>query len=249
MASQLSSVNFERLNFPPSSRSSTSNPGKLPSDEIHGINRRATASRNLLYWPAVNTILHKTLVSADESLAAIDRGGIEWLTSLEFTVPPLKLAPDDALTADLFVGTENIPPVFNRIIFSNVGFNVIAEYSQYYFDTFNCFYPLLDSDDYFSEVITRVANGFGYEDPESIFVLLVIALGKCAYEGTFGPPLQRVDGVLSGIRGGSSASPPGLNFFDEARKRMGAAMTECNLKNVQIFCLTACVLCLVPNPF
>lgn len=33
--------------------------------------------------------------------------------------------------------------------------------------------------------------------------------------------------------------PPGLLFFNEARKRMGFNLTECSLENVQIFALAA----------
>lgn len=78
-------------------------------------------------------------------------------------------------------------------------------------------------------------------DTDSVIALLVFALGELAIEGSRGTPIGVHNGRPSGLRGGSLRRPPGLALFNEARKRIGFVLTECDLENVQIFSLAACV--------
>jgi hypothetical protein len=76
------------------------------------------------------------------------------------------------------------------------------------------------------------------EDPTaSIIALLVLALGTVAHEGVFGTPIT----LGSGIRGGNASSPPGVEMFDEARRRSGFVFNQIGLPNMQILLLMAYV--------
>jgi hypothetical protein len=80
-----------------------------------------------------------------------------------------------------------------------------------------------------------MSDGFD-EGISSTLVCLVFALGEVAVSVS-GEPLSTYKGRVSGVRGGTRGRPPGLAFFNEARKRMGFALTECSIENVQMFAL------------
>jgi hypothetical protein len=110
-----------------------------------------------------------------------------------------------------------------------------------YFDTFNFIYPFMDRQNFLSDTLTKVhTEGFD-GDADSVIALLVFALGELAIEGFRGNPIERHGNRSSGVRGGTSTRPPGLGLFNEARKRIGFVLTACDLENVQIFSLAACV--------
>lgn len=71
--------------------------------------------------------------------------------------------------------------------------------------------------------------------------LFGICMDELSFENSPGKPIDVVDGRPSGVRGGSRIRPPGLAIFNEARKLMGFVSTGCELENVQIFSLAACV--------
>lgn len=107
-----------------------------------------------------------------------------------------------------------------------------------YFSTFNGLFPILDREEFVSDVLQVVARtGFGDSDFPSIIALLVFALGSAAEEGTYGLPLM----PNSGIRGGTATRPPGLELFNEARRRLGFIMTQCNVENIQCLLLASSV--------
>lgn len=111
--------------------------------------------------------------------------------------------------------------------------------SKAYFDTFNLLFPILDRQFFMSDTLPSLFNrGFG-QGITSTIAFLVFALGEVAIAGTEGLPIHvhSHNGRPSGIRGGSKGEPPGLDLFNEARKRMGFNLTECSLENVQIFAL------------
>jgi hypothetical protein len=111
-----------------------------------------------------------------------------------------------------------------------------------YFDTFNFIYPFMDRQNFLSDTLTKVyTEGFD-GDTDSVIALLVFALGELAIEGFRGNPIERHGNRPSGVRGGTSTRPPGLGLFNEARKRIGFVLTACDLENVQIFSLAACVI-------
>ncbi|KAK8056713.1 hypothetical protein PG993_001940 [Apiospora rasikravindrae] len=111
--------------------------------------------------------------------------------------------------------------------------------SKAYFDTFNLLYPFMDRAQFQTEILSSVAtNGFD-ESLNSTLACLVLALGEVAISGIQGNPLTTNMGRPSGIKGGSLERPPGLAFFNEARKRMGYNLTQCSLENVQVFSLAS----------
>ncbi|KAK7951878.1 uncharacterized protein PG986_007606 [Apiospora aurea] len=85
--------------------------------------------------------------------------------------------------------------------------------SKAYFDTFNLLYPFMDRAQFQTEILSSVAaNGF---------------------DESLNSTLTQRD------KGGSLERPPGLAFFNEARKRMGYNLTQCSLGNVQVFSLAS----------
>jgi hypothetical protein len=48
---------------------------------------------------------------------------------------------------------------------------------------------------------------------ETVLLLIVIALGQVAYEGTAGSPIESFTKRSSGIRGGTAQPPPGLHVL------------------------------------
>ncbi|KAF3067022.1 hypothetical protein GL218_08823 [Daldinia childiae] len=97
----------------------------------------------------------------------------------------------------------------------------------------------MDRQVFLSEVLPAMASHGFDESSSSTLTCLVFALGEVAISAVQGAPLGRYKGRPSGIRGGTIERPPGLVFFNEARKRMGFNLTECSLQNVQIFALAA----------
>jgi hypothetical protein len=95
----------------------------------------------------------------------------------------------------------------------------------------------MDRQNFFSDTMTKVhTEGFN-GDVESVIALLIFALGAVASDGVRGCPIAVYRGPPRGLRGGTAEKPPGLPLFNEARKRMGFVLTECDLENVQIFSL------------
>jgi hypothetical protein len=128
-----------------------------------------------------------------------------------------------------------------RITFPRLTRDVMHSLASAYFDTFNFMYPFMDRQNFISDTLTKVhTEGFN-GDIDSVIALLVFALGELAVEGYRGTPIEVYKGRPSGVRGGTALKPPGLALFNEARKRIGFVLTDCELENVQIYSLAACV--------
>jgi hypothetical protein len=132
-----------------------------------------------------------------------------------------------------------------RVTFLELDYNMMHTLATAYFDSFNLIYPFMDRQNFISNTMTKVHTGGFNGDTDSVIALLVFALGAVATKGLRGPPIDVYKGRPSGLRGGSAERPPGLGLFNEARKRMGFVLTDCDLENVQIFSLTAYVVLLV----
>ncbi|KAI5198715.1 hypothetical protein E4T38_07355 [Aureobasidium subglaciale] len=114
----------------------------------------------------------------------------------------------------------------------------VRRMSDAYFSTFNILFPILDRQIFLEDILEPVLrNGFADCDPQGCLVLLVLALGQTAIDGVYGSPISIIEGNPSGLRGGTAERPPGLNLFNEARRRMGFIMHQCTLENVQIHLL------------
>ncbi|KAI9753821.1 MAG: hypothetical protein M1815_005975 [Lichina confinis] len=197
-----------------------------------------TVSRRLLAWPAVQEALRDDLHEEMDALQIFRENGPRLVTELERA---------EGLATTSFLESQPVPAHLlvpdepgHRIIFSTLPLDTIRNLSQWYFSAFNPTYPVLDSQLYFSLTLPAVLrHGIGESDPGSIITLLVVALGRHALEGSTGTPLSNSGGKTSGLRGGTADVPPGLDFFNEARRRMGFVMTLYTLEHVQIFALAA----------
>lgn len=196
----------------------------------------------MLTWPAIQQLLLQSLPPNIGDLKSLDQDGSAFLVGIEEGTPMLPL--DDALQERPFVGMQSQAARTSggaRMIFPALTRDVMHRLASEYFDTFNFLYPFMDRQNFISDTLTRVhTEGFN-GDTDSVIALLVFALGEVAMEGSRGNPIDSHRGRASGIRGGTASKPPGLALFNEARKRIGFVLADCELENVQIFSLAAYV--------
>ncbi|KAM0564423.1 hypothetical protein ACHAPJ_000636 [Fusarium lateritium] len=120
----------------------------------------------------------------------------------------------------------------------SVDWETMQRLSKGYFDVINFLHPIMDRQWFNSNTLSSIiSNGF-QEGAISSLVLLVFALGEVALT-TSEVPISAYKQRPSGIKGGTIDRPPGLAYFNEARKRMGFALSEVSLENVQMFALAA----------
>ena len=196
----------------------------------------------MLTWPALQQILLQALPSDIGDLKKLEQEGSIFIMPMQKWTPDLPL--DEFLQDRPFVGMQtqaNRTSGGARITFPALTREAMLRLATSYFDTFNFIYPFMDRQNFISDTLSRVhTQGFD-GDTDSVIALLVFALGELALEGTHGNPIEVYDGRPSGVRGGTASRPPGLALFNEARKRIGFCLTQCELENVQIFSLAACV--------
>lgn len=136
-------------------------------------------------------------------------------------------------TAGIPSQTPNTTPV----TVASLDWETMQRLAKTYFDTINLVYPVLDRESFMSDTLPSLfSTGFS-EGMASTIAFLVFALGEVALAGSEGVPVYAHSGRPSGVKGGSREEPPGLEMFNEARKRMGFSLAECSLENVQIFAL------------
>jgi hypothetical protein len=187
-------------------------------------------------------LLLQALPSNVGDLKSLEQEGSAFIVRVHRGTPTLPL--DEALQERPFVGMQTPATRASggaRITFPALTRDTMHRLATAYFDTFNFLYPFMDRQNFISDTLTKV-NTEGFNgDTDSVIALLVFALGELALEGTRGNPIDVTRGRASGIRGGTQARPPGLALFNEARKRIGFVLTDCDLENVQIYSLAACV--------
>jgi hypothetical protein len=251
---------FESLQQTPSSQPSFSSviddPGSLSTSSVQvsqhpslivGIQsnqpyRHSSAAHKMLTWPAVQQLLLQALPSNIGDLKSLEQEGSAFIVRIQDGTT--KLPMDELLQERPFLGMQSQAARATggtRMTFSRLTRDVMLQLATAYFDTFNFIYPFMDRQNFISDTMVRVhSEGFD-GDTDSIIALLVFALGELAIEGSRGHPIEVYNGRPSGVRGGTALKPPGLALFNEARKRIGFELTNCNLENVQIFSLAACV--------
>jgi hypothetical protein len=202
--------------------------------------RYASGSLKMLSWPAIQQLLLQSLSSNAVGLKILGEDGSAFLVRIWEGTPILPL--DDTLQGTPFVGMQSQATRNSggtRMTFPALTRDMMYRLATSYFETFNLFYPLLDRESFVSDTLTKVhSEGFD-GDTDSVIALLVFALGELALEGSHEDPIGTYKGRPSGVRGGTETKPPGLSLFNEARKRIGFVLTDCELENVQIFSLTA----------
>ncbi|KAI8167649.1 hypothetical protein K4K49_005245 [Colletotrichum sp. SAR 10_70] len=100
--------------------------------------------------------------------------------------------------------------------------------STIYFSTFHLMHPVLDQEYFMKRTLSSAVSGkVPQESAECALVFLTIALAHMASTG--GASLEMDN------------QPPGLHYFNEARRRMGFFMEESTIEAVQVFVLAGLV--------
>ncbi|KAI0140115.1 hypothetical protein F4776DRAFT_577469 [Hypoxylon sp. NC0597] len=202
-----------------------------------------SATHKMLSWPVIQQVFENKVPNLD--LASLEKDGAAMLLGLQGRITSL---PTNIYESH-HIGTERaslsmqVPSAAQvdgiQVGGLNINWETMQRLTKSYFDTINLVYPIMDRQVFQSEVLPAVAsNGFD-ESSSSTLACLVFALGDVAVSAVQGAPIRTHKGRPSGIRGGTTERPPGLLFFNEARKRMGFNLTECSLENVQMFALAA----------
>lgn len=197
----------------------------------------------MLAWPMVHSLLGS--VETPNPLVSLDRHGASIVLGLYQETEPLPVTTTgppsitgmSALGSPLGSQEERRGSISATKVASIISWPTMHSLSKSYFETFNLMYPIVDRLTFTSTVLPAI-NDRGLDDSTySALAYLVFALGEVAIAGVQGMPTDLKNVRQSGIKGGSKIQPPGLALFNEGRKRMGFALTECSLENVQIFAL------------
>jgi hypothetical protein len=191
----------------------------------------------MLKWPTIQQLFASIQPSLPDidlsvleregpaSMVALRRSDIEGLPT--DTIPPAERAST--------TGMHDPVTTAHPITISDLSWDTIQTLSKAYFDSINLLCPILNRQSFMSDTLPALfSDGFDHGMASTI-AFLVFALGEVALAGSDGPPIHVYNGRASGIKGGSKDRPPGLELFNEARRRMGFNLTECSLENVQIF--------------
>lgn len=207
-------------------------PGELQRSYQH-----LTVAHKILLWPAVYLHILNSGAAAASDLQYVLQDGTPWFIHLEIAKHSATLPSDTEMR------TYPIPQPHSgeiKVGFSQLAMDSVLRMTDAYFSTFNLLSPILDRDAFMTEVVEPVMrNGFADGDPDACLALLVFALGQVAIDGVYSSPISNYNGSPSGLRGGTAERPPGLDLFNEARRRVGFNVHACTLKNVQILLLQA----------
>lgn len=210
----------------------------LPS-ELHQSYQHLTAPHKVLLWPRIYTHLTNSGNHAAVNLQHIHREGTPWFIRQEMKKHPHSLPTDPGMPGPRLDDSSSEEGYSKLYVCPSLTIQQSQEYTDAYFNTFNVICPILDYDT-MNEVVARLSReGYADCDPQSVVALLVYSLGQLAIEGVFGDPISSHNGVPSGFRGGTAKRPPGLETFNEARRRLGFVMSACTIENVQILLLQA----------
>ncbi|OHW90513.1 fungal transcription factor domain-containing protein [Colletotrichum incanum] len=217
--------------------------GQLGLAPHHQAARRyAPAMNKMVVWPAIRQTIENVrpkihgihaifqgpgfssvLSEQQEDLRRLSRGGVESMDSQDRIA--LGIAPDDP----------------RPIQMTSISPHILADRARIYFNTFNRIYPVLDRQYFMEVVFPGVLHGHFGEDAASTLLCLVMALAEVAIADLSGRGFSAFQGDQNGELGDTTDeiehSPPGIEFFNEARRRLGFSMGECSLENVQMYIL------------
>jgi hypothetical protein len=204
-------------------------PGRGPvAPEVCNTINLSFSQHEVALWPAVRQILPHGFVSAREQLPR------EYIVEVESQRQALSMA-------------INCPPGhYPEHWLTGLPLSIVKGLSDAYFAVFNRSTPVLDKFYFFSNTLsTAIDTDFGY-NTETCLVLNVLALGclavKAHEEGGFPLPsrLHGNGGVFVRPEWYDLISdlPPGLRFFNEARKRFGFLMCQNDIQTAQFHMLT-----------
>ncbi|PIA95088.1 hypothetical protein CB0940_08360 [Cercospora beticola] len=210
---------------------------RFPTELQQGYHH-LTVPHKIILWPSVYIHLVNSGISAASDLQYVLQEGTQWFIKQEMRSHQDPLPAEPGLQSYYVqdpAGGQSKPP---RVAFHALTPPRIQEYCDAYFNTFNVLAPVLNRDTFMSGIINPILQrGFADGESSSVLALLVLALGQVASEGVFERPISMVNGTPSGFRGGTAERPPGLETFNEARRRLGFVATQMSLENVQILLL------------
>lgn len=223
---------------PPTSADATLTQGQ--SVELNKTYDHLTVPHKVILWPSIYIHLINSGHHTASDLQYILQEGTPWFIRLELAKHPNSLPFDPCLNAVRIDTPPSDSGYSTRYAFPSLKIQQIQEYTDAYFNTFNVICPILNYDAFMNDVVTcLLREGYADGDPQAVLALMVFALGQVAIEGVFGNPISFQDGAASGFRGGSVNKPPGIEIFNEARRRLGFVSNMCSLENVQILLLQA----------
>ncbi|KAK3311121.1 uncharacterized protein B0T15DRAFT_548376 [Chaetomium strumarium] len=206
----------------------------------------------MLGWPAIQQLFASVQPKVSRiDLSSFEREGAPSVLARHSTPPELPNDTGAALGGGPPIGIHNAVSGRPPITGSDLGWETMLSLSKAYFDSFNLLCPILNRQAFMSDTLPAVfSNGFS-DDMASTIALLVLALGEVAIADSTGIPVHVYNGRASGIKGGTKDRPPGLELFNEARRRMGLHLTECSLECSQMFELASiyCGTCFRPLDF
>ncbi|KAH9873251.1 hypothetical protein J1614_005649, partial [Plenodomus biglobosus] len=179
-------------------------------------------------WPAIKQILPVEFVSTRDGLAQ------DYIGEIENQRPPLPVHIDRPFGTAPDTWLMSLPQ------------SVIKGLSDAYFAVFHRTTPVLDKYHFHSSTLGMAAeNEFGY-DIESCLALNVLALGSLAVrayeEGDFALPSRNAPSGRGFVHPEwyelINDDPPGLKFFNEARRRFGFLICQNDLVAGQFYMLS-----------
>jgi hypothetical protein len=213
---------------------------KNPTTDVPHSNDLLTVPHKVILWPSIYIHLINSGNHTASDLQYILQEGTPWFIRLELAKHPKSLPSDLGLQSVRIDTPPSNDGYSARYAFPTLTIQQIQEYTDAYFNTFNVLCPILNHDAFMDDVVARLLReGYADGDCQSVLALMVFALGQVAIEGVFGTPISMPGGIASGFRGGTVDKPPGLEIFNEARRRLGFVANQCTLENVQILLLQA----------
>jgi hypothetical protein len=191
----------------------------------------------IMSWPAVEQLLRSDL---DEIYRwEKDYNSTEdWLAEITDAFGrPLTVESRVDIITD---GTAYFQAPDSRILHLHDG--EIDELLGAYFSSFYYIYPVVDEDQFREKDLPQVkSSSFAETDERSPLVLLVLALGSVAQQGTIGDAIFEPppSGRATGVKGGTVQAPPGITFLQEALRRMGLQLPKFSIPLLQCYLLAA----------
>jgi hypothetical protein len=200
----------------------------FPIPEAHVSVDLSFSQHRVALWPAVQQIFPAAFLSARGELPE------DYIVEIESQRAPLAIHIDRPYGTAPETWLMDLPQ------------SAVKGLADAYFAVFHRNMPILDKYHFFSNTLgVAMENEFGY-DIESALVLHVLALGclavKTHEEGDFALPSRHSSAGRGFVHPDwyelVTDDPPGLRFFNEARKRLGYLMVQNDLQTGQFYMLS-----------
>ncbi|KAI9171315.1 acetate regulatory DNA binding [Paramyrothecium foliicola] len=215
----------------------TSTSATSPTNSVIGsLYRYASSIDQMMDWPAFRQLMDSLDITASLNGVSIRRS----IQDSTKRLPLDRIHGVGSTSSERLTVTLSYADVQSSLDGggTSIRWDTIQRLSKAYFDTYNALHPILDREVFNASLHAVVNCGFG-DDISSINVLLVLALGEVALAISTAIPLLIDKDHPPGFDGFTMDRPPGLAYFNEARKRMGFVFTDISLENVQMLSLAA----------